>query len=135
MPYYPTATQYARNALFAGMMPRDIQQMFPSQWKNEDEEGSKNNFEESFLSSQLKREGLNLRMSYNKVLNMKFGRKIAENFANLLNNDLNVIVYNFVICCHMPEQRWKLSVSLPMMRRLTGLSLFHGLSILHLATF
>jgi CheY-like chemotaxis protein len=92
----PTATQYARNALFAGMMPRDIQQMFPSQWKNEDEEGSKNNFEESFLSSQLKREGLNLRMSYNKVLNMKFGRKIAENFANLLNNDLNVIVYNFV---------------------------------------
>lgn len=92
----PTATQYARNALFAGLMPSNIERMFPNQWKNEEEEGSKNNFEESFLSNQLKREGLNLKMSYNKVLNLKYGRKIAENFANLLNNDLNVIVYNFV---------------------------------------
>ncbi len=91
----PTATHYARNALFAGMMPADIQRMFPNQWKTEDEKG-KNAHEQEFLSSLMKREGVNKRMSYNKVTNLRFGQKLASNFNNLLNNDLNVIVYNFV---------------------------------------
>src|ERR1043166_6426881 len=44
----PTATQYCRNAIFAGMMPVDIEKNYPVQWKNDDEEGGKNLFEEEF---------------------------------------------------------------------------------------
>src|SRR5436190_8520111 len=45
----PTATQYSRNAIFAGMLPVDIEKQFPNQWKNDDDEGSKNLYEEEFL--------------------------------------------------------------------------------------
>ena len=38
----PTATQYARNAIFAGLMPNQIAQMFPELWVDEDEEEGKN---------------------------------------------------------------------------------------------
>ena len=31
----PTATQYARNALFAGLMPTEIQKKYPQWWKND----------------------------------------------------------------------------------------------------
>lgn len=91
----PTATHYARNALFAGMMPLDIQRMFPNQWKGEDEKG-KNAHEGEFLESLLKRKGINKRMNYNKVTNLRFGQKLVSNFGNFMNYDLNVIVYNFV---------------------------------------
>src|SRR3954471_15403293 len=51
----PTATQYCRNAIFAGLLPAEIEKQFPVQWKNDDEEGGKNLFEEDFLRAQLKR--------------------------------------------------------------------------------
>jgi len=51
----PTATQYSRNAIFSGMLPIDIEKNFPNEWKNDDEEGGKNMFEESFFRSQIKR--------------------------------------------------------------------------------
>src|SRR3990170_5986485 len=66
----PTATQYCRNAIFAGMLPIDIEKQFPGQWKNDDEEGGKNLSEELFISAQLKRlKKEQLRFSYTKVLN------------------------------------------------------------------
>ena len=92
----PTATQYARNALFAGMMPSEIQKHFPSKWKNEDDEGSKNKFEADFLNANLSNNGINCKTSYNKITNLEAGKKLVNNFSNLLNNDFNVIVYNFV---------------------------------------
>jgi len=92
----PTATQYARNALFAGMMPSEIQKTFPSKWKNEDDEGSKNKFEEDFLNNNLKSNGYNNKTSYNKITNLDAGKRLVTNFSNLLQNELNVIVYNFV---------------------------------------
>jgi len=92
----PTVTHYARNAFFAGLLPLHIEKMFPKLWKGEDDEGGKNLHEEEFLENQLKRLGKNVRFSYNKVTNLRFGRKLADNFNNLLNNQLNVIVYNFV---------------------------------------
>jgi hypothetical protein len=93
----PTATQYARNAIFAGMLPVDIEKNFPAEWKNDDEEGGKNLHEEKFFREQLKRMGKeNLRVSYTKVLNNQAGLELVNNIHNLLNNDLNVIVYNFV---------------------------------------
>lgn len=92
----PTATQYARNSIFAGLMPSEIRKRFPSKWVEEDEEGSKNNFEEDFLLDQLKRLGINLKTSYNKITTNSKGKKLADNFSDLLQNDFNVIVYNFV---------------------------------------
>jgi CheY-like chemotaxis protein len=92
----PTATQYARNAIFAGMMPSEIEKRFPKLWKNDDEEGGKNMHEEEFLASQLQRLGKKIKFSYNKITNLRNGKKLVENFKNLANNDLNVIVYNFV---------------------------------------
>jgi CheY-like chemotaxis protein len=93
----PTATQYCRNAIFAGLMPADIEKQFSVQWKNDDEEGGKNLFEEEFLRGQLKRlRKDNIRFSYNKVVNHTDGQNLLSNFHNLLGNDLNIIVYNFV---------------------------------------
>ncbi len=92
----PTATHYARNSIFSGLLPLEMSKMFPSLWKNEEDEGGKNLHEEDFLGHQLKRLGLNGKFSYNKVTNLKFGKKLAENFSNLMQNDLNVVVYNFV---------------------------------------
>ncbi|MCB2209054.1 MAG: PglZ domain-containing protein [Bacteroidetes bacterium] len=92
----PTTTQYARNSLFAGLMPNEIKKRFPNYWKEEDEDGSKNQFEEELLLQQLKMNGRNVKVSYNKVLNLNAGKKLFENISNLTDNDLNVIVYNFV---------------------------------------
>ncbi|MEN9548654.1 MAG: hypothetical protein RIR12_1245 [Bacteroidota bacterium] len=93
----PTATQYCRNAIFAGMMPLEIEKQFPAEWKNDDEEGGKNLTEDFFLKAQLKQ--LNkedIKTSYTKVLNNQAGLELVNNIHNLLTNDINVIVYNFV---------------------------------------
>ncbi|HTE08584.1 MAG TPA: response regulator [Flavitalea sp.] len=93
----PTATQYSRNAIFAGLMPIDIEKQLHSQWKNDDEDGGKNLFEEDFFKAQLKRiKKDDLRFSYTKVLNYQAGQDLVNNIHNLLSNDLNIIVYNFV---------------------------------------
>ncbi|MCB0768167.1 MAG: PglZ domain-containing protein, partial [Flavobacteriales bacterium] len=92
----PTATQYARNALFAGMMPSEIEKRFPGKWISEDEEGSKNAHEEEFIGGQLKRLGKDVKYSYHKILNLNAGRKLADSLDNLMGNPFNVIVYNFV---------------------------------------
>src|SRR5688572_15660715 len=93
----PTATQYSRNAIFAGLTPAEIEKQYPVQWKNDDEEGGKNLFEEEFFRLQLKRlRKENLRFSYTKVVNFNAGQDLMNNIHNLLGNDLNVIVYNFV---------------------------------------
>lgn len=92
----PTATQYARNALFAGLLPSEIQKRYPELWLNDDDEGGKNMHEKEFLDGQLKMLGKNIKSSYNKITNLNAGKKLVEGFNNLLNNELNVIVYNFV---------------------------------------
>lgn len=93
----PTATQYARNAFFAGLMPSEISKRFPEQWLNDNEEGNKNNFEEYFLQDQMKRLGLsNHHMKFIKILNSDFEQKIYDNFNQYKNEDLLVVVYNFI---------------------------------------
>ncbi|OIR12867.1 transcriptional regulatory protein SrrA [mine drainage metagenome] len=93
----PTATQYSRNAIFSGLLPIDIEKQFPEQWKNDEDEGGKNLFEEEFFKAQLKRlKKDDIKASYTKVLNHNEGQNLVNNIHNLLNNDLNVIVYNFV---------------------------------------
>ena len=92
----PTATQYARNSFFAGLLPSEIKRKHPDLWTDEEEEGSKNNFEEELLKKQLERLGRNSKVGYRKITNLDAGRKLAENLNQLDHNDLNVIVYNFV---------------------------------------
>jgi CheY-like chemotaxis protein len=92
----PTATQYARNAIFAGLMPSEIERLYPHLWKHEHEDGGKNNHEDELLAHNLKRMGLDVKFAYNKVTNLNAGRKLLDNFNELRGNKLNVIVYNFV---------------------------------------
>nr|WP_315172877.1 PglZ domain-containing protein [uncultured Flavobacterium sp.] len=99
VPYYailPTATQYARNAIFSGLTPLEMEKQFPQYWKNDPEEGGKNLYEAEFLTAQLKRLGLNIKEDYFKITNLAGGKKLVENFKTLKNNDLVTVVYNFV---------------------------------------
>jgi len=99
-PFYsilPTATQYARNAIFSGLMPSDMEKLHPDLWKNDTDEGGKNLHEDEFLKAQLKRLGLShLKTEYHKITNLKTGKKLVENFKSLKDNDLTIVVYNFV---------------------------------------
>jgi len=93
----PTATQYCRNAIFAGMLPIDIEKHFPLEWKNDDEDGGKNLYEETFLRNQLKHLKLDkLKTQYIKITNNDDAKIMEDNIHNCLSNDLTVIVYNFV---------------------------------------
>ncbi len=92
----PTTTQYARNSLFAGMMPSEIAKRYPNKWSNDDEDGGKNLEEQFFMEEQLKRNSLNIKFSYNKVLNQSYANKVLNDIPGMFNNPLNVIVYNFV---------------------------------------
>jgi len=92
----PTATQYARNAMFSGLMPLEIQERYPGQWVDENEEGAKNAYEEELCRAQLERLGINASFNYEKISNQRAGKKVVENYHDLLNFDLNILVYNFV---------------------------------------
>jgi CheY-like chemotaxis protein len=93
----PTATHYCRNAIFSGLLPSNIEKKFPDLWKKDDDEDGKNNHEEAFFRSQLQSLGrTDIRFSYHKILNNTDAIKLAENTSVLLNDDLTIIVYNFV---------------------------------------
>ncbi len=92
----PTATQYARNAMFAGMMPAEIQKHLSELWVDENEEGGKNAHEEELCRAQMKKLGIQASFNYEKISNQRAGKKLVENYQDLLNYDLNVLVYNFV---------------------------------------
>jgi CheY-like chemotaxis protein len=92
----PTATQYARNAFFAGLMPSEIEKKFPKLWKNEEDEGGKNMHEKEFLEANLTRLGKKVKWSYTKITNLDAGRKLLDTMNELKENDVNFIVYNFV---------------------------------------
>jgi CheY-like chemotaxis protein len=92
----PTATQFSRNSIFAGLMPGKIAEIMPEFWLNDDEEEGKNNFEENLFASQLKRRGLKYKWSYNKISSSTEGKKVNEKVRTLLENDINILVFNFV---------------------------------------
>jgi hypothetical protein len=92
----PTATQYARNAIFSGLMPLEMEKQHPEYWKNDMDEGGKNLFENEFLTAQLKRLGFNIKHEYFKITNLTNGKNLAANFQKIKENDLTVVVINFV---------------------------------------
>ena len=92
----PTATQFSRNSIFAGLMPSVIAETMPEFWVDDDEEEGKNNFEEELFRNQLNRKGLKYKWSYNKISNSQQGKKVNEKIRSLLENDINILVFNFV---------------------------------------
>lgn len=96
MSILPTATQYARNAIFSGLLPVDMEKTLPQYWKNDIDEGGKNLFEAEFLTEQLKRLRMDIKQEYYKITNFKDGKKLVDNFKTLKSNDLTTVVYNFV---------------------------------------
>lgn len=92
----PTATQYARNSIFSGLMPVDIEKLFPELWVDEDSEEGKNINEAPLIKTILDRYRRKNTFSYNKVNDSSAGEKLVRNFGNLANYDLNVLVLNFV---------------------------------------
>ena len=92
----PTATQYARNAIFSGLMPLDISRMFPDLWVDEESPEGKNLNESPLIATQFERHRRRCRFSYNKINDSTAGERLLRDFAALEDNDLNVIVFNFI---------------------------------------
>lgn len=93
----PTSTQYSRNAIFSGLMPLQIQQRFPELWLNDNEKGGKNNSEDVFLADLIDRAFRKpIKHDYAKVTTNEKAKHVQDNILNYLNNDLTVIVYNFI---------------------------------------
>lgn len=92
----PTATQYARNAIFSGLMPLQIAKMYPDLWVDEDEEEGKNLNEAPLIQTQLDRYRRHDMFSYTKINDSTAGEKLLHQFNNLTHNNLNVVVINFI---------------------------------------
>ena len=92
----PTATQYARNSIFSGLTPLEMETKHPDWWKNDTDEGGKNLFEDKFLGQQIKNLGLDIKWEYHKISSLKQGKQLSQNFKSQKDNDLTAIVYNFV---------------------------------------
>ena len=92
----PTATQYARNAIFAGLMPKQIADMYPDLWVDEDAEEGKNLHEEPLIRKQLERFRRRETFSYYKLNHSADTEKLVNQFRSLSTKQLNVIVVNFI---------------------------------------
>ena len=92
----PTATQYARNAIFSGLMPLQIQQMFPDLWVEEEDEEGKNIHEEALLKTQFDRFRKKYSFSFNKVFESSYCQKVIDQLPRMESNNLNVVVLNFI---------------------------------------
>jgi DNA-binding response OmpR family regulator len=92
----PTATQYARNSIFSGLMPNQIAKMFPELWVDEDEEEGKNLNEGPLIKTQLDRFRRKNTFSYHKVNDTPGAERFMQQFNQLKQNDLNVVVFNFI---------------------------------------
>lgn len=92
----PTATQYARNAIFSGLLPNQIKKMFPNYWIEEGDEEGKNLYEKELLQTQIDRYRKKYSFSYHKISDPASGEKLVSDLPQYLNNQLNVAVFNFV---------------------------------------
>ena len=96
MSILPTATQYARNAIFSGLMPEQIESMFPDLWVDEDEEEGKNINEEPLVRTQIERYRRHDSFSYHKINDSAAAERLVERLGELTKNDINVVVLNFI---------------------------------------
>ena len=103
MSILPTATQYARNAIFSGLMPKQIATMFPELWVDEDEEEGKNLNEEPLIQTQIERYRRHDKFSYYKINDSVGADKFMQQYNNLSQNALNFLVYNFIYMLSHPR--------------------------------
>lgn len=96
MSILPSVTHYARNSLFAGLLPSEIERKYPQYWVSEDSGERKNQHEKELLEEYMKRYGKEPRVTFNKVLNHGYGMKMLDYLPRMLQTPLNVIIYNFV---------------------------------------
>ena len=93
----PSTTQYSRNSIFAGMLPREIAARFPEYWINDFEEGGKNQHEEELFRDQLNRRlRKDIKLQFTKILNTRTAKQVFENASDLPDYDLVVLVYNII---------------------------------------
>lgn len=92
----PTSTQFARNAVFSGMLPREIEKLYPHLWVSEEDEGGKNLHEDELLKLHLQRLGMRMPFYFEKVTTQKNGKKLTESISSLTSHQLTVLIYNFV---------------------------------------
>lgn len=92
----PTATMYARNAIFSGLMPEQIERQFPDLWVDEESEEGKNLNESPLIKTQLERYRRKESFSYHKINDSQGAEKLMQQFNNLHQYDLNVVVINFI---------------------------------------
>jgi CheY-like chemotaxis protein len=95
----PTATPYARNAIFAGLFPSDIQKHYPQFWMDGNgDDHSQNKFEKDLLLKLLERRRIKLKndVKYVKIIDTDFGKKIEGEILSYAKNHLNAIVVNVV---------------------------------------
>jgi CheY-like chemotaxis protein len=95
----PTATPYARNAIFAGAFPDDIARDHPQWWNTSDDEGSLNRFESQLLEEQLERlTGRAVSVHYDKVFTDREGDQVRARVRSALKRKDGVLalVFNFV---------------------------------------
>ena len=92
----PTATQYARNAIFAGLMPLQIKETYPNLWVDEEEDEGKNLNEEELIRQHLARYRRRETFTYHKVNDSGAMDKILGGFSAMAAHPLNVLVINFI---------------------------------------
>ena len=92
----PTTTQYARNALFSGLMPADLEKLYPDLWVDDEEDEMKNLHEEEMLISQLKRLGYSEKIYFDKVTSANSGKKISDRVYKISQCHFSVLVHNFI---------------------------------------
>lgn len=92
----PTSTQYARNAIFAGLMPLQIKQMYPECWVDEDEDEGKNLSEEALIRHQLERYRRREQFTYHKINDSQAVDHLLGQLSQLTSSPLNVLVINFI---------------------------------------
>ena len=95
----PTATPYARNAIFSGYFPIDLEKQFPEIWQSGDEdENSRNRYEHQLLDKLLERKRVHLKpeSKYVKILDAEFGRQFENNILSYIPSRLTAIVVNFI---------------------------------------
>lgn len=92
----PTTTAYSRNAIFSGLWPLDISKKYPKYWTSEEDDESKNQYEKELFEMLLHRNKLDYKFSFNKIFNSDHGENVLSQFKNLMQNDINLLVFNFV---------------------------------------
>ncbi len=95
----PTATPYARNALFSGLFPSEIEKHYPTLWSSgDDDEKSMNKYEKELLQLLLDRKKIKLRndLKYLKIIDPEVGRNFEQNIQSYQNTQLTAVVVNFL---------------------------------------